>query len=213
MILTEENIQFIDTYLENADVVFTDVRMEMVDHVASEIENRMKNGDDRLFYDVFKSYMIEEKSNLLKSHKKHIKTIDKALGILLLKQLCSIKSLLIFMILFCGFKLTFKLFDVTLNIYTAKEIGFIQLLLMATLYFVFLYRKSGRFSGVERLGFYFGIIIYLFNTLFDIVNSLTNLVSSNTTSFMLSFFLTLSILWFLEALKQKNAYQKKFKTL
>ncbi|WP_452219075.1 hypothetical protein [Lacinutrix undariae] len=213
MILTEENIQFIDTYLENADVVFTDVRMEMVDHVASEIENRMKNGDDRLFYDVFKSYMIEEKSNLLKSHKKHIKTIDKALGILLLKQLYSIKSLLIFMILFCGFKLTFKLFDVTLNIYTAKEIGFIQLLLMATLYFVFLYRKSGRFSGVERLGFYFGIIIYLFNTLFDIVNSLTNLVSSNTTSFMLSFFLTLSILWFLEALKQKNAYQKKFKTL
>jgi len=137
MILTEENIQFIDTYLENADVEFTDVRMEMVDHVASEIENRMKNGDDRLFYDVFKSYMIEEKSNLLKSHKKHINTIDKALGKTLLKQLCSIKSLLIFMILFCGFKLTFKLFDVTLNIYTAKEIGFIQLLLMATLYFVF----------------------------------------------------------------------------
>jgi len=213
MILTEENIQFIDTYLENSDVVFTDVRMEMVDHVASEIENRMKNGDDRSFYEVFKSYMIEEKSNLLKSHKKHIKTIDKALGILLLKQLCSIKGLLIFMILFCGFKLIFKLFDVTLNIYTAKEIVFIQFLLMAVLYFVFLYRKSGRFSGVERLGFYFGITIYLFNVIFDIVNHLTNLVSSNTTFFMLSFSITLSILWFMEALKQKNAYQKKFKTL
>jgi len=213
MILTEENIQFIDTYLENSDVVFTDVRMEMVDHVASEIENRMKNGDDRSFYEVFKSYMIEEKSNLLKSHKKHIKTIDKALGILLLKQLCSIKGLLIFMILFCGFKLIFKLFDVTLNIYTAKEIVFIQFLLMAVLYFVFLYRKSGRFSGVERLGFYFGITIYLFNVIFDIVNHLTNLVSSNTTFFMLSFSITLSILWFLEALKQKNTYQKKFKTL
>jgi len=162
---------------------------------------------------VFKSYMIEEKSNLLKSHKKHIKTIDKALGILLLKQLCSIKGLLIFMILFCGFKLIFKLFDVALNIYTAKEIVFIQLLLMAVLYFVFLYRKSGRFSGVERLGFYFGLIICLFNILFDIVNYLSNLVSSNTTFFMLSFSITLSILWFMEALKQKNAYQKKFKTL
>lgn len=213
MILTEENIQFIDTYLENSDVVFIDVRMEMVDHVASEIENRMKNGDDRSFYEVFKSYMIEEKSNLLKSHKKHIKTIDKTLGKTLLKVLFSIKGLSVFLILFLGSKLIFKAFNFNLILNITKEIVFIQFLLMAVLYFVFLYRKSGRFSGVERLGFYFGITIYLFNVIFDIVNNLSNLVSSNTTFFMLSFSITLSILWFLEALKQKNAYQKKFKTL
>lgn len=65
--LTKENIQFIDTYLKNFDVIFFDIRIEMTDHVASEIEAKMSRGDARDFYDIFKSYMVEHKKGLLKN--------------------------------------------------------------------------------------------------------------------------------------------------
>jgi hypothetical protein len=68
--LTKDDIQFIDNYLYNSEVVFTDIRLEMVDHVASEIEFLMNNEDTREFYYVFKDYMVNNKAFLLKSNKK-----------------------------------------------------------------------------------------------------------------------------------------------
>ena len=41
MKLTRDQIHFIDTYLKNSEIEFIDVRMEMVDHVASEVEAKM----------------------------------------------------------------------------------------------------------------------------------------------------------------------------
>ncbi|AXT57367.1 hypothetical protein D1815_17045 [Aquimarina sp. AD1] len=64
--LTIEDIQFIDTYLSNSDIHYEDIRIEMIDHVASEIENSMNQGDNRDFYDIFKDYMIENKASLEK---------------------------------------------------------------------------------------------------------------------------------------------------
>ena len=46
--LSIENIQFIDRYLSH-EIIFTDIRAEMVDHVASAIEQKMADGDPRLF--------------------------------------------------------------------------------------------------------------------------------------------------------------------
>lgn len=45
--LSSENIQFIDTYLKNSDIDFIDIRVEMVDHIASDIEAKINNGDSR----------------------------------------------------------------------------------------------------------------------------------------------------------------------
>ena len=45
--LTKENIQFIDNYLKNSDVIFDDIRMEMVDHVATAVEIEIRKGDQR----------------------------------------------------------------------------------------------------------------------------------------------------------------------
>ena len=59
--LRTEDIQFIDTYLKNSDIIFTDIRIEMVDHIASEIEYLMDSGDTRGFYYTFKDYMVENK--------------------------------------------------------------------------------------------------------------------------------------------------------
>ncbi len=40
--LTPEQIKFIDTYLKNSGVEFLDVRVEMIDHVASAIEEKLE---------------------------------------------------------------------------------------------------------------------------------------------------------------------------
>ena len=53
-LLSPQDIKFIDTYLSNSDINYEDVRIEMIDHVASAIEHQMNNGDDRDFYDIFK---------------------------------------------------------------------------------------------------------------------------------------------------------------
>ena len=69
-VLTQQDIKFIDTYLANSDINYEDVRIEMIDHVASAIEDKMNSGDDRDFYYIFKDYMIENKRLLEKSGRK-----------------------------------------------------------------------------------------------------------------------------------------------
>ena len=65
---TKENIQFIDTYLENSDVVYIDIRYEMIDHIATGVEEMMeKNNID--FYNAFKDYMVVHKKAILKNNK------------------------------------------------------------------------------------------------------------------------------------------------
>ena len=53
-IITKIDIEFIDTYLRNTGILYEDIRIELVDHIASEIEYRMSKGDSRGFYEVFK---------------------------------------------------------------------------------------------------------------------------------------------------------------
>lgn len=66
MRLTKEEIQFIDQYLKKSEVVFDDLRLELVDHVASAVSCKMME-EDIDFYDAFKSYMVENKKNILKA--------------------------------------------------------------------------------------------------------------------------------------------------
>ena len=75
--LSEENIQFIRNYLKNSDVVFIDVRLEMTDHVASAIEEKLNKNPELEFYDAFKTYMLQHKKELLKSTSKHRWDLDK----------------------------------------------------------------------------------------------------------------------------------------
>ena len=66
MNITKENTQFIDQYLKKSEVVFDDLRLELVDHVASAVSFKMVN-ENLDFYDAFKSYMVENKKNILKA--------------------------------------------------------------------------------------------------------------------------------------------------
>ena len=76
--LTEEQIQFIDKYLQRADVIFVDVRAEMIDHVASAVEEKMQS-DNIEFYDAFKDFMIFNKRELLKRNNKNFKYFQEAI--------------------------------------------------------------------------------------------------------------------------------------
>ena len=63
--LGQEELEFIDNYLKNSGVEYIDVRLEMLDHVASAIEIKMKE-EQTDFYETFKAYMVVNKKELLK---------------------------------------------------------------------------------------------------------------------------------------------------
>ena len=68
MSLSSENIQFIDNYLKNSEVIYYDIRMEMLDHVATAVEQKMQT-ENLDFYDAFKNYMVVNKKEILKGNK------------------------------------------------------------------------------------------------------------------------------------------------
>jgi len=76
--LTEEQIQFIDKYLQKADVIFVDIRSEMIDHVATAVEEKMES-EHIEFYDAFKDFMVFNKRELLKRNNKNFKYFQEAI--------------------------------------------------------------------------------------------------------------------------------------
>src|SRR6478735_2572966 len=70
MKLDKEQIHFIDTYLQNSKVVYADVRIEMVDHIATAVEEKMDR-EQLDFYDAFKDFMVLHKTELLEKSEKN----------------------------------------------------------------------------------------------------------------------------------------------
>lgn len=115
MKLTANDIKFIDNYLENSGVQYFDIRVEMADHVASALE-----GMDGSFYDNFRDYMVEHKSELLASYKKFRWTIARRMlgqlftnavkpaGLLLLGLMLSLVAMLV---QFAGEATTFEIVE------------------------------------------------------------------------------------------------------
>ena len=65
MKLTNQNLEFIDNYLLKSEVIYDDIRLELTDHIASSLEEKIKS-ENSDFYDSFKSYMLVNKKELLK---------------------------------------------------------------------------------------------------------------------------------------------------
>lgn len=68
MQVTDNQIKFIDQYLENSGVKYLDIRYEMTDHIATALEEK-----EGVFYDDFQAYMAKNKAELLSSAKKFSK--------------------------------------------------------------------------------------------------------------------------------------------
>ena len=68
MQVTDNQIKFIDQYLENSGVKYLDIRYEMTDHIAAALEEK-----EGAFYDEFQAYMAKNKTELLSSARKFSK--------------------------------------------------------------------------------------------------------------------------------------------
>ena len=98
MKLSKENIQFIDNYLKNSEVIYYDIRMEMADHISSAIEQKMEL-EHLDFYDAFKSYMVVNKKEILKGNKEeglNFKEPLKKFGLFVIKPFQIVLALSVF---------------------------------------------------------------------------------------------------------------------
>jgi len=71
MKLDQPEIQFIDNYLQKQDIIFADIRAEMIDHIATAVEEKMEI-ENLDFYDAFKEYMGTTGQDILKSNNKKL---------------------------------------------------------------------------------------------------------------------------------------------
>lgn len=166
MNLTKEEIQFIDNYLQQADVKHLDIRLEMIDHVSTAIETNMANGDARNFYYVFKDFMVENKQGLLNNNDFFLKQTSKNLSNQLLNAFFSLKSLALASLITFLVYFGFENFDINYSINITFTITAILVIIPGISYFIALKAYNyERFSGVERLSFYVIFCIQLLNVL------------------------------------------------
>ena len=69
MKLNKNQIQFIDGYLQRNDVIYVDIRAEMIDHIATGVEEKMKV-EDIEFHDAFVSYVNSNRKEIFSMNKK-----------------------------------------------------------------------------------------------------------------------------------------------
>ena len=212
--LDKEQVHFIDDYLENSDVVHVDIRSEMVDHVASGIEEKMKSGDGRDFYYIFKDYMVDHKSRLLDNNKQFLRAADikilKAIG----KTILSWQSFVVFLITF----LMLYILQYNYGVNTIKSwiiglplLGFI---VFAISYFIGLkFLKLDRFSAVERIAFVCNAFFQIFHLIWII--SKRKIESENFFFITIIIGLSITLLFAIVRVTQSmiKSYQTKFKSL
>ncbi len=203
MKLTIEQIQFIDTYLIKNEVIYVDIRQEMIDHIALAVENNMEV-DNLDFYVAFKDFMLLHKHEILANNKTHPGFITWNV----------IQNFLLFLVqpylLFFGFLLVvfFKYVDV--NSYFSRDFSFNNLIfvtiaaiaLFQFLFFYFYLKK--RFYSIEKTGtiltiIYFAQIIFL--PIFGKEN-----VSANTSS-IFSFLILGYVIFFIKVILKFNKHR------
>ncbi|MFS4415442.1 hypothetical protein [Maribacter sp. 2307ULW6-5] len=147
--MNKDHIRFIHTYLEKSGVRFIDVRMEMVDHVATAVQEGMQV-QALPFYDAFKWYMVAHKKELLQGYERLRKDMQRqslyALGVRMTRPL--------FLLLFVLAVLVIGLFEKL----TQAGFPFLHFIMglsltIGVVYFVGLFPKPSkyRFSSLETL--------------------------------------------------------------
>ena len=203
MKLNPKNIQFIDNYLKNSEVIYYDIRMEILDHVATAVEQKME-AENLDFYDAFKSYMVENKKEILKENKQeglYFKEPLKKFGLFV------IKPFQIFLAISTFFLVYFFAKTYGLNVYS----NYLYLLIIIT-YLIFgishfLLTKNKKFYYIDRN---FSIVFLLFQ--------IANPLHRNTNEKLLEFVVFNSIILFvffaflrfyyleMKSFKQKNQF-------
>lgn len=185
-IITTQNLKFIDNYLKKSEIIYDDIRMELTDHIASAVEQKMQT-ENSDFYDAFKSYMISNKKELLKkfsgSGYKSFEPI-KSFGLFLLKP---------YLILFAFFFYLGVYFfqtkvDIEPFIYEFHHYWLLSMFYFVIIHLVYFnFIKKKRFYAIEQSFFVLTIIYYVFLFFSKPINS---------NQLILIFWIDISILFF-----------------
>ena len=212
--LTKENIQFIDRYL-SSEIIFMDIRTEMVDHIGSVIEQKMIDRDPRSFYYIFKDYMIKNKRLIYKSNTKFLRSVDYNAGKRLLKNVFSLKGIIVFITMFFCFNTLSNYLEPQLFLKTLKNSPMFVLLLIGSIYLINIKRSKERYSAIERLGIYFILIYQFIYFFFSIQIKNFDFINENTllSTIIATFLITTTILLLFTAFQYKKEYRLKFKNV
>ena len=158
MKLTKDDIVFIDTYLIKNEVIYVDIRLEMLDHIALAVEQKMEV-DNQDFYDAFKDFMVQHKKEILRNNKTHPGfTLHAAQNFLLF--LVKPFMLVFGVVLFLFFKY------INVNPYfsenfTFNNLIFVMIASIALFQFLYFYvNLKKRFYSIEKSGSVLTIIYF-----------------------------------------------------
>ncbi len=201
MKITKDQIHFIDTYLIKNEVIYVDIRLEMLDHIALAVEQKMEV-DNLDFYDAFKDFMVYHKKEILRNNKTIRGSYWDAVrkfSLFLLKP---------YMLVFGGVLfLFFKDIDVNPYFKNISFHHFITLIILAIALFQFVYfyiYLKKRFYSIEKSGCVLPII-YITNSLI-----LTYFSPENVTEYTFSiiiFLLLGYVVFFIKEIIKFNKHQ------
>lgn len=172
--LTKDNIKFIDNYLKNSEVIYYDIRMEMLDHVATAVEQKME-AENLDFYDAFKSYMVVNKKEILKGNKEeglHFKEPLKKFGFFAIQPFQLFLAFITFLIVYF-FTQYFGINDFTKYIYV---IIIFTYLIFGVLHFLWTWKR--KFYYIDKN---FSIIFLLY----QIANPLHRIANEGFTFYVI----------------------------
>lgn len=149
MSLSKENIKFIDNYLKNSEVIYYDIRMEMLDHVATAVEQKMET-ENIDFYDAFKNYMVLNKKEVLKSNPKRFKLLGIALKNYFL-YFFTLKAVVSIIAVYMFFKVLTFYFKTDVINYYGSIVVFVTVMLSFFYYHFRLKSQKIRFSSLENI--------------------------------------------------------------
>jgi len=205
MSLTSENIQFIDNYLKNSEVIYYDIRMEMLDHVATAVEQK-KELENIDFYDAFKSYMIINKKEILKGNK-FWSVYSKDTIISFLKFLLHPIMILIVV----SFYLFYKNVEVSnyfSDSFTVRNLFFVLMIILAffqLIYFRLILKQ--RFFVLEKLG---GLLTIIYYVQMFFMNQNKDETPSVFTLTLFSYITIAYLLYFTREVYKFNTNKKQF---
>ena len=211
MKLNQDQIHFIDTYLQNSEVIYKYVRLEMVDHVASCIEQDWSKHPNKSFRDVFKSYMVANKKQLLNDfksfRKKTTKRLFLELGKAMVKPASLLLGLLVFMVFFYSRELIYNILG---NLYTHwKAISLVVVILLFLVWYVSKrYIVKDSYIVIEQLIWILIFLHYGVSFILDILIGFIPENYKNITALVLSAIYIMIFINFIKVLRSHIIYYK-----
>lgn len=160
MKLNTQELQYINNYLKESGVKHFDIRLELTDHIASAVEEKMQK-ENIDFYEAFKNYMVWNKRELIKRSKYSWKILNKFI-VKFLKGFLH-PTLILFIMLSFGITEYFISFNKATELVFLEAINKLNLFLFVPLAFMFfLYSRKRRYAVVDSMGIVWILTYYVF---------------------------------------------------